>query len=173
MTPDTDFWYPSVEDILWVHEGIIDDDPEAEPGIRDEEQIEFAISYVSEGHFGEVPETIHEKAFHLMRLLAANHYFVDGNKRTALGTTNLFYEFNGYELDYGDDLRALLKIFSVRQEMIDESVATEYMEEKTEWVGEITEEDLRQLKILEVIMAIGEALVNDHDDYTPSETREE
>nr|WP_303648833.1 Fic family protein [Haloarchaeobius litoreus] len=30
-----------------------------------------------------------------MRLIAANHPFVDGNKRTALMSTRIFYALNG------------------------------------------------------------------------------
>lgn len=44
--------------------------------------VESASTYVSEGYFGEVPETIHEKAADLMRLLVADHPFVDGNSTT-------------------------------------------------------------------------------------------
>jgi len=40
--------------------------------------------YTEEGRFGSSPETIHEKACNLLRLLVANHPFVDTNKRTAL-----------------------------------------------------------------------------------------
>ncbi|WP_254921842.1 Fic family protein [Halorubrum ezzemoulense] len=36
------------------------------------------------GSFGSAPETIHKKPYHLVRLLVANHPFVDANKRTAL-----------------------------------------------------------------------------------------
>ena len=62
------------------------------------------------GFFSEVPETIHEKAVHLMRLLVADHPFVDGNKRTALRTVVVFYVLNGYTFDYSDEIRALLPL---------------------------------------------------------------
>lgn len=70
-----ELWYPTVEDILQLHDDIIQEDPDATVGVEDEETIEFAIHYVQHGHFGNVPGTVHEKAFHLMRLLASNHWF--------------------------------------------------------------------------------------------------
>lgn len=126
------FWYPTVEDILVIHDDIVEEDEDSEPGVRDPDQIQYAIDHIQHGHFGAGPETIHEKAFHLMRLLAANHWFVDGNKRTALNSTAMFYTFNGYDLDYGEDLRSMLKLLSVREELIDEEVAVEYLSEQTE-----------------------------------------
>ena len=73
-------WYPSADDVLDIHEDIVSEYPDTSPGVQRRGDIEFALTYVSEGSFGEAPETIHEKAFHLLRLLVANHPFVDGNK---------------------------------------------------------------------------------------------
>lgn len=124
-------WYPSVDDILVIHDDIVDEDPDASRGVQDPDRIEFAISFVRDGICGEVPETIHEKAFHLMRLLASNHWFADGNKRTALNTTELFYIVNGYELEYGEDLRSMLKLFSVRESLIDRENGPTYLRDQT------------------------------------------
>nr|WP_248299520.1 Fic family protein [Halorhabdus amylolytica] len=84
------FWYPSVEDIFDIHEDIISEYPNTSPGVQSRGDIEFALEYINEEAFGSVPETIHEKAFHLLRLLVANHPFVDGNKRTSLNVTVVF-----------------------------------------------------------------------------------
>lgn len=123
-------WYPSVDDVLLVHEDIIKEDENATPGVTDPDRVQFAISYV-QCEFGDGPETLHEKAFHLMRLIASNHWFVDGNKRTALNATELFYALDGYELDYGEDLRSMLKLFSVRETLIDRTAGPEYFEDRT------------------------------------------
>lgn len=98
----TSFWYPSVQDVLDIHENIVSEYPETSSGVRNRGAIEFALDYVSEGNFGSVPETIHEKSFHLLRLLVVNHPFVDGNKRTALNTVTVFYLLNGYRFEYDD-----------------------------------------------------------------------
>lgn len=124
-------WYPTVRDVLMIHNAIIDEDSDATPGVQDEQRIQFAIDYIRKGHFGEVPETIHDKAFHLMRLMASNHWFADGNKRTALNTTELFYKWNGHELDYGDDIRSMLKLFSVREKLIDQVEGPKYLQDNT------------------------------------------
>lgn len=125
-TQDDKFWYPSVDDVLALHEDIIAEDPDATSGIEEEARIEFALSHIQHGHYGEGPETIHEKAFHLMRLLASNHWFADGNKRTSLNTTALFYAVNGYEFDYGEDIRSMLKLLSVREQLINVDEAVTY-----------------------------------------------
>lgn len=134
MTGSTgdELWYPTVEDVLMVHSDVVAEDEDAEPGVESEERIDYAVDFIQCGHFDEGPETIHEKAFHLMRLLSSNHWFVDGNKRTALNTTELFYLANGYELEYGEDFRSILKLFSVRQALIDREEGVEYLSDRTE-----------------------------------------
>lgn len=109
----------STDLICDLHEQIVEEGDSTEPGVRSEEAIESAIQYVSEGFFGEVPETIHEKAVHLMRLLVADHPFVDGNKRTALRAVVVFYFINGYAFEYGDEIRALLHRFATHEAEVD------------------------------------------------------
>lgn len=138
---DADLWYPSVDAILAVHEDIIEEDEDSEPGVRDPDQIQFAVTYIEEGHFGQLPETIHEKAFHLMRLIAANHWFTDGNKRTALNTTVIFYHLNGYVFETGDDLRAMVKLFSVRENLVSRNVGPEFFKGRA-YRGERNLDDL-------------------------------
>ena len=114
-----DFAYPSVELILDLHEQIVAEGDATEPGVRSENAIASALQYISEGFFGEVPETIHGKAVYLTRLLVAEHPFVDGNKRTALRTVVVFYMLNGYTFDYGDEIRALLHRFATDEAAVD------------------------------------------------------
>lgn len=136
---DGGLWYPTVEDVVFIHDQIIIEDPDSEPGVHDEDQIQFVIDYVKHGHFGEIPETVHEKAFHLLRLLAANHYFADGNKRTALNTTEAFFTLNGHQLHTDEDVRAMLKLFAVDERLINEPIAVEYLADRT---SDISEESL-------------------------------
>jgi death-on-curing protein len=132
MADDEDgLWYPTVEDVLAIHEDIVAEDPDATPGAHDASRTEFVLDFVR-GRIGEAPSTIHEKAFHLMRLIASNHWFADANKRTALNTAELFYLVSGYELDYGDDVRAMLKLFSVREDLIDRQTGPAYLRDRTE-----------------------------------------
>ena len=121
-----DLAYPSVELILDLHEQIVAEGDTTEPGVRSEDAIGSALQYISEGFFGEVPESIHDKAVHLMRLLAAEHPFVDGNKRTALRTVVVFYMMNGYTFDYGDEIRALLHRFATDETAVDTETVVIY-----------------------------------------------
>jgi death-on-curing protein len=93
-------WYPSVDDVRTIHNDIVSEYSETHSGTQSRGDISFALNYIEHGSFGTVPKTIHEKAFHLMRLLVANHPFVDANKRTALNTVVVFYFLNGYRFEY-------------------------------------------------------------------------
>ncbi|MFB9811971.1 type II toxin-antitoxin system death-on-curing family toxin [Haloarcula sebkhae] len=121
-----DLVYPSVELIVEIHDQIVAEGDITESGVRSEDAIASALQYVSEGFFGEVPETIHQKAVHLMRLLVSDHPFVDGNKRTALRTVVVFYMINGYTFDYGDEVRALLHRFATGDTTVDVGTAVIY-----------------------------------------------
>ncbi len=149
------FWYPSVEDVLNIHEDIISEYSDTNSGVQSRGDIAFALEYVSEGSFGSVPETIHETAFHLLRLLVANHPFVDGNKRTALNTTTVFYLLNGYQFEYDDEIREILTKFGTDEKAVDKHDVLEYLRAHTtevdlnevvdRWRGDLVEYGLGQL----------------------------
>jgi death-on-curing protein len=151
------FWYPSVEDVLDIHEDVVSEYPDTSPGVQSRGDVEFALTYVSEGSFGEVPETIHEKAFHLLRLLVATHPFVDGNKRTALNTTTVFYLLNGHRFNYDDEIREILKQFGTDETAVGEDDVLDYLRTHTtevdlneviaEWRGDLVEYGLDQLSV--------------------------
>ncbi|MGQ4557667.1 type II toxin-antitoxin system death-on-curing family toxin [Halobellus sp. GM3] len=150
------FWFPSVEDVLTIHEDIVSEYSNTESGVQNRGDIEFALRYIDEGSFGEAPETVHEKAFHLLRLLVANHPFVDANKRTALNTTVVFYVLNGYRFAYDEDIRTILKQFGTDQAALDETETVEYLRTHTEEIdlaGEIEawREDLIQFGLDELV----------------------
>jgi death-on-curing protein len=128
---DGDVFYPDEEDVFLIHDDVIESDPDAELGVRNPDVVESALYYVSVGYFGQVPETIHEKAAHLMRLLAAEHAFVDGNKRTALGSTALFYDLNDRDFDYDDEVRAILEAFATDSESVEIKRVIDYCRNHT------------------------------------------
>lgn len=142
-------WYPSVEDVLAIHDDIVSEYPDTDSGVANRGDIEFALDYIEEGSFGAVPETLHEKAFHLLRLLVANHPFVDANKRISLNTAVVFYFLNGYRFEYDDEIRSILKQFGTDEATVDEERTIEYLRSHTEeldLIGEIEDwrEDLVQ-----------------------------
>lgn len=128
---DHGIFYPSVDDIISIHQDIVSADEDATSGIIRRGDIAYAVDFIEHGHFEYKPETIHEKAFALMRLLAANHAFVDGNKRTALNSTWTFYAINGYYFDYGEEIKAILKMLAVMENMVDQDEAVRYFSDIT------------------------------------------
>ena len=119
--------YPTTEDVHTMHEDIITNDPKADAGVKNPGGVESALLYVSVGYYNQVPETIHEKAAHLMRLLAAGHVFWDGNKRTALNATETFYDLNGYEFNHDDSgVRAILREFATDESSVDMDAVVSY-----------------------------------------------
>lgn len=117
----------SAEDVLVIHEVIVESNADTEPGVSSRGDVEYVVEFVREGHFGRVPETVHEKAFQLLRLLVSNHPFVDGNKRTALASTTVFYALNGYSFEYDRDVKTILKAFATDSEAVDREEVLTYL----------------------------------------------
>lgn len=112
--------------------------------------MEYTVEHIREGHFGQKPSTLHEKAFQLLRLVVANHPFVDGNKRTALVSTVAFYALNGYDLDYGPGMKDVLKRFATDEASVDRSAVIEYLEVHTTELPEEYEETYQVLRDLAI-----------------------
>lgn len=142
-------WYPSVEDVVAIHDDIVAEYPDTPSGVRTHGDIEFAIGYINEGRVGPAPATIHEKAFHLLRLLVANHPFVDANKRTALNTTVVFYALNGYRFEYDDRIRTILKQFGTDEATVEEPAVVEYLQSHTEELDLADEIDAWREELIE------------------------
>jgi len=163
--------YLSVDDILTLHEVIVDNGDDTEPGISSRGDIEYTVEHLQEGHFGQGPGTIHEKATQLMRLLVANHPFVDGNKRTALSSTVVFYALNGLDLDYGPEIKDHLKRFATDEASVDETGVTEYLEAHT---SELPDEYAATYQLLRDFGSISESnREHEQNDYANGDPTEE
>lgn len=127
MPGSTALEYPTLDDVLRLHRAVIKGDDRSEPGIENEGDIEYALEHIEHGQFGQTPETIHGKAFQLLRLLVSNHPFVDGNKRTALQSVVFFYGMNGYALRYGEDLESLVRLLALDERLVRPEPAVEYL----------------------------------------------
>ncbi len=68
-------------------------------GIRDRGLIEAALLRPQTGYYRDIIE----EAAALWESLAMNHGFVDGNKRVALATCEIFLEANGYLITASND----------------------------------------------------------------------
>lgn len=128
--PEDDIRYPTVEEVYRIHDEIIKEDEGSTPGVVNEGNVEYALDFIQSRGFGQELETIHEKAAHLMRLIASGHEFADGNKRTALNTTETFLALNGYSFDYGDEVRVLLRDFAT-EDKVNMDYVVRYIEEAT------------------------------------------
>ncbi|MDL5361715.1 type II toxin-antitoxin system death-on-curing family toxin [Halalkalicoccus sp. NIPERK01] len=137
-------WTPTVTDVLAIHEDIVSEYDATEPGVRDEGAISFAIDRVVAGSPTNDRETIDEKAFELLRLLVANHPFVDANKRTALDTVATFYLLNGYRLEYDSEIRRILSDLAIDESAVDRNEVIEYLRTHTRSID--TDETLRGIR---------------------------
>lgn len=57
-----------------------------------------------------------------MRLVTADHPYVDGNKRTALAAAAYLYDLNGHVLQVDDEIRGHLRAFAEGKSDIEATV---------------------------------------------------
>jgi death-on-curing protein len=89
-------WFPSNEEVIELHELILARTG-GEPGILMRGSIDSAIERAKWGPF-ETDGGIPDRAALLLRGIAQDHPFADGNKRTALEASDLFLRRNGFSI---------------------------------------------------------------------------
>lgn len=92
--------YLTLQEVLLIHEESIAVYGGAS-GLRDPGLLDSAVTRPQMGYYADE----FEEAAALWESLSQNHPFVDGNKRTAIGSAEVFLILNGWELDY-DPLEA-------------------------------------------------------------------
>lgn len=94
----TSWVYLTRDDVVAIHERI-------HPApIRDERLLLSAVDKPWASYMGiEVYSHVEDKVAALLIGLSRNHPFVDGNKRTAIGTANVFLRANGHCLVFDSD----------------------------------------------------------------------
>lgn len=98
MSPE-DIDYLSVEDLLEIAAGVIDD-----PVVRDIGLLAAAAARPRVTAFGEdAYPTFEDKSAALLHSLVRNHALLDGNKRLAWSATRIFCLLNGRDLMYTID----------------------------------------------------------------------
>ena len=85
--------YLTVADVLGMHTVLLQRYGGA-PGVRDPGALEAALYRPQTGYY----EDIVAEASALMESLAANHPFLDGNKRIAFAATDVFLRIIGWQL---------------------------------------------------------------------------
>lgn len=94
-------WFPTVEQVIQIHDEILERTG-GETGRLHRGLIEAALSRAQWGPFTQ-EGALEERAALLMRGIAQDHPFVDGNKRTSVEVADTFLGRNGYDLTASED----------------------------------------------------------------------
>ena len=89
-------WLPSMHEIVAIHD-LIARDFRTENGVLVPQLLEAAVDRARFGPF-HLEATIHVRVAFIVRGIAQDHPFVDGNKRTAAVAMATIYRENGYRL---------------------------------------------------------------------------
>ena len=85
--------FPTLQEILAIHQVLISEFGGAQ-GIRDEGALLSALMRPQLGYY----DTLIAEAAALMESLANNHPFIDGNKRVAFASADVFLRINGFRI---------------------------------------------------------------------------
>jgi death-on-curing protein len=111
---DRIIFYPSVEEVKLLHEALIKEHG-GNGGVRDEGLLASALHRPQSGYY----EDLFQQAAALLHSLVMNHCFIDGNKRVAFATTDIFLRLNGYVLEMDADEAEEFLIKNVIQKKIE------------------------------------------------------
>jgi death on curing protein len=100
----TDYIWISKDDVLKLHQDVIDASGGAS-GVRDEGLLDSAVAR-PQNMLAYEGGTIFDCAASYAQSIAHNHPFVDGNKRTAFITADVFLDMNGYRLEADQEKQA-------------------------------------------------------------------
>jgi death-on-curing protein len=96
--PDDVVQFLSLDEVIAIHERLIDKFG-GTPGLRDRGLLESALYRPQTGYY----EDLTEMAAALFESLISNYAFVDGNKRIAFFTCDIFLRLNGWKLKVDSD----------------------------------------------------------------------
>ncbi|MCZ6796487.1 MAG: type II toxin-antitoxin system death-on-curing family toxin [Gammaproteobacteria bacterium] len=85
--------YLSVDEVLVIHTALIERFG-GSVGIRDKGSLESALYRPQSGYYADLVEM----AAAMFESLINNHPFIDGNKRVAFFSTDVFLRLNGYKI---------------------------------------------------------------------------
>ena len=94
----------SLEETMLIHASMIESYG-GSYGVRDQGLLDSAVETPRSGFGGEYfHKSIFEMAAAYIFHIVKNHPFIDGNKRTGLGCTDVFLLINGYDLNFSIDI---------------------------------------------------------------------
>lgn len=92
--PSNTVQFLSVDEVLEIHTALIHRFGGA-AGVRDTGLLESALYRPKSGYYGDLVEM----AAAMFESLINNHPFIDGNKRVAFFSTDIFLRLNGYKVE--------------------------------------------------------------------------
>ena len=90
--------YLTLDEVLRMHEILLEAFGGA-PGLRDAGLVESALLRPQTGYYADLIE----EAAALWESMAMNHGFIDGNKRVAFASVELFLQMNGMDIAAGNE----------------------------------------------------------------------
>ena len=96
--PNEAVQFLSLDEAIAIHERLIEKFG-GSPGLRDKGLLESALFRPQTGYY----EDLVQMAAALFESLISNHAFVDGNKRVAFFTCDVFLRLNGWKLNIDVD----------------------------------------------------------------------
>jgi death on curing protein len=126
------FEYLALDDVLNIHRAQIERYGGIS-GARDLGLIEAALMRPQSGYY----TSLLEQAAALWESLAMNHGFVDGNKRIAFASAQIFLRMNGFSINAGqpaiiDFIYTHLELGSFRKDVIEAWLQENTMKRQTE-----------------------------------------
>jgi death-on-curing protein len=98
VLPNDAVQFLSLDEVIAIHERLIDKFGGA-PGLRDKGLLESALFRPQTGYY----EDLAQMAAALFESMISNHAFVDGNKRVAFFSCDVFLRLNGWKLQLDVD----------------------------------------------------------------------
>jgi death-on-curing protein len=130
--------FPDVQGIEIIHEDIMRRMGEGSGGYVYEGGVSYCVESARDFH-----DTMQEtqsliwKAAYYMWCITSNHPFIDGNKRTAFQTADVFLRANGYKLVGVDPIEALVMLSEVSRADIGVSELVIWVEKHLSREGEL------------------------------------
>ena len=145
MKDDSEPRWMSKEQVLLIHEQTIKKQG-GSSGIRDDGLLESALARPQNLYAYEGQNDIFELAASYAEGIARNHAFVDGNKRTAYATSDLFLYKNGYDLN-AEQVQEQTRLFEslAKREVSREELAAFYRQ-NTQVIESTQEEQTKENK---------------------------
>jgi death on curing protein len=104
----------SLDEAIAIHERLIEHFG-GRPGLRDKGLLESALFRPRTGYYADLAQM----AAALFESLISNHAFVDGNKRAAFFTCDVFLRLNGWKLRVDTDAAHQFIVGSLEQGVLD------------------------------------------------------